>query len=286
MFVALRWVRRTLDGLLVVAIIAVSAVAAMTVFGQIQGGRALILDGGSMEPTLPRGAYVLVLPVRDQVYRVGDVVTVVNPGRTPFTHRVTRLVEIAAGHFLETKGDANPEPEPVVVPYSAIAGRLVFFVPLLGYLAMLLTSPLGLAGFLFVGGFVLSLIWLIEEFEQGNCPICAAAAAAVPATTAPAAAAPMVMVAAAAAGGVALAVAESVTGPVAEEAAAERAALLVGLDGTDQPVADTEARGAESLRHSNGRAIRYRATALAASDAARVEPHADVLPFDDGVQAA
>ncbi len=177
----LRWTRRALDGLLLAAIVGVVAIAAVTVAGQVLGGRALVLAGGSMEPSMPRGSYVLSLPVPADQYQIGDVVTVAAPGLTPYTHRITRLVQLPGGLHVETKGDANPAPEPVVTPVTVLAGRVAFFVPGLGFLAMILASPLGLFGFLMVCGTILACIWLIEELELRDCPACAAVRAAPPA---------------------------------------------------------------------------------------------------------
>jgi signal peptidase I len=171
---ALRWTRRILDGVLIAAIGCVLAIATITVAAQVLGGRSLILAGGSMEPTMPKGSYVLILPVAAGDYAVGDVVTVASAGATPYTHRITRLVSLPSGMYVETKGDANATPEPIVVPVSALAGRVAGSVPVLGYVASILASPIGLVGFLLVCLAVLVVIWLIEEVEEHECAACAA----------------------------------------------------------------------------------------------------------------
>ncbi len=171
----LRWTRRVLDGVLIAAILCVVAIAAITLTAQTLGGRSLILAGGSMEPTMPRGSYVLALPVAPDAYQVGDVVTVASPGTTPYTHRIVRTVSLPSGLHVETKGDANAAPEAVVIPVANLAGRVVMVVPVLGLLASVLSNPVGLAGFLLLCGMVLILIWVIEEIEEHECPACAAA---------------------------------------------------------------------------------------------------------------
>jgi len=106
---------------------------------------------------------------------VGDVVTVHQGGGTPYTHRITRLADLAGVPYVETKGDANAAPDPAIVPTAAIIGRVAASVPLLGYLVMLLTTAAGLAGFLAVCATMLIFVWVIEELEDQRCPACAAA---------------------------------------------------------------------------------------------------------------
>ena len=174
---ALRWGRRALDGLLLVAVVVVIVTAGITVLAPVLGGRALVIGGGSMEPAIPQGALVLALP-SDAPYAVGDVVTVQQGAATPYTHRITRLTELAGVPYVETKGDANAAPDPVIVPTAAIAGRVVIGIPFLGYVSALLATGLGLAAFLALGATALLVSWILEDLEEQRCPACAAATAA------------------------------------------------------------------------------------------------------------
>lgn len=172
---ALRWGRRALDGILLVAIAVVIVTAGITVLAPVLGGRALMIGGGSMEPTIPQGALVLALP-SDTPYAVGDVVTVQQGAAMPYTHRITRLTELAGVPYVETKGDANAEPDPVIVPTAAIAGRVVVSIPFLGFVSALLATGLGLAAFLALGAAALLVSWILEDLDEQRCPACAAAA--------------------------------------------------------------------------------------------------------------
>jgi len=174
---ALRWTRRLLDVLLIAAVLAVVVTAATQLLAPVAGGRAMVIGGGSMEPAIGRGAFVLALPAGAEGYAVGDVVTVQQGGGTPYTHRITRLADLAGVPHVETKGDANAAPDPAIVPTAAIIGRVAISVPLLGYLVMLLATAAGLAGFLAVCATMLILVWVIEELEDQRCPACAAVAA-------------------------------------------------------------------------------------------------------------
>ena len=174
---ALRWTRRTLDALLVVAMLAVALTAGITLLAPVLGGRALVIGGGSMEPTIGRGALVLALPSQADAYAVGDVVTVQQGASTPYTHRIVRLTELAGAPYVETKGDANPQPDPAIVPTAAIIGTIAVSLPLLGYLSLILGTAMGLAGFLAVCATILLLIWVLEDLEEERCAVCATGAA-------------------------------------------------------------------------------------------------------------
>ncbi len=163
---ALRWTRRSLDTLIVATLLVVALAAGITLLAPVLGGRALVIGGGSMEPSIHLGSLVLVLPAPDADYAVGDVVTVGQSGATPYTHRVTRLAEEGGVAYVETKGDANPTADPAIVARSSIVGRVVLAVPLLGVLTTVLGSPLGLAGFLATGAALVLLLWLLEDLEE------------------------------------------------------------------------------------------------------------------------
>ncbi len=173
---ALRWTRRTLDAILLVALVAVALTAGVALLAPATGGRTMVIGGGSMEPTIPKGALILAAPA--EAYRVGDVVAVQQGGSTPYTHRITRLAELDGEPYVETKGDANEAPDPAIIPVGSIIGRVDLSLPLLGYLGLLLGSMPGLVGFVAVGGSLLLASGALEEWENGHCPICAAQAAA------------------------------------------------------------------------------------------------------------
>ena len=171
---ALRLARRTLDAILLVALVAVALTAGVALLAPVTGGRAMVIGGGSMEPTIPKGSLILAAPGGD--YRVGDVVAVQPGTSTPYTHRVTRLAEVDGVSHVETKGDANDGPDPALVPVTSVIGRVDLALPLLGYLGVLLGSTAGLVGFVAVGGSLLLASGALEEWESGRCAACAAGA--------------------------------------------------------------------------------------------------------------
>jgi signal peptidase I len=173
----LRWTRRSLDAALVLAVLSLVVIGGLTLVAPALGARTLVVSGGSMEPTIPRGSYIVAVRQPAARYAVGDIVTVQEAGRTPYTHRIVRLATLDGAPYLETKGDANATADPTIVPVASVVGRVALQLPLLGFLAALLATPLGLFGFLAVSGTLLCLVWLIEDLEAGECPVCAGIAA-------------------------------------------------------------------------------------------------------------
>ncbi|MEM4592901.1 MAG: signal peptidase I [Sulfolobales archaeon] len=92
----------------------------------------LVVTSGSMSPTISVGDLVIVHAVGGYNVEVGDIIAYAMEGRQVVVHRV-----IATGSdWVRTKGDANPDPDPFLVSYRDILGKVVFIVPRVGYLAI------------------------------------------------------------------------------------------------------------------------------------------------------
>lgn len=98
-------------------------------------GSAAVLSG-SMEPTFSKGD---LLVVKDTYkFAKGDIV-VYQEGTYLVVHRVVEI----NGQELITKGDANPvADEPITL--SAIKGKVLFWIPKLGYVVNFLKTPVGI----------------------------------------------------------------------------------------------------------------------------------------------
>jgi signal peptidase len=165
---ATRVLRRTLDGLLVALIAAVLVTILLTrALPLIAGGTTLVVAGASMEPTIPMGSLVFDLPAAADALHPGDVVSIrVGAERAVFTHRVTRIAELADGTYVETRGDANPTVDPALVPVSAVIGRTTLSIPYLGFAVAVLSTVQGVALLFAVAGMLLAGAWLVESFEE------------------------------------------------------------------------------------------------------------------------
>lgn len=95
-------------------------------FVLVPGLASYVVVSPSMEPAIGAGSVVYLVGADE--YDVGDVVTY-DDGRRLVTHRIVDRTE--AGYV--TRGDAN-DGDDETVPSDSIVGRVVFSVPLYGYL--------------------------------------------------------------------------------------------------------------------------------------------------------
>jgi signal peptidase len=98
-----------------------------------------IVRSGSMSPAMPAGALALVVPIAPEDVKVGNIITfklppdptIKNPDVT-VSHRVVD-VQNEEGLYFVTKGDANEEQDPFLLPAANIQGKVIFNIPRLGY---------------------------------------------------------------------------------------------------------------------------------------------------------
>jgi signal peptidase len=159
--------RRFLDALLIALILVVLVGVVLGKLVPLTGRETIVIGGRSMEPTLPLGAAVVNGRVDPATLAAGQIVSLkAGPQNTLYTHRIVAVVDQADGRWVRTKGDANPEEDPTLVPASAIVGRTELIIPLAGYLIALLSMP---AGVMFIIGLAASLLagaWLLESVES------------------------------------------------------------------------------------------------------------------------
>jgi signal peptidase len=163
---ATRWLRRIIDVVLIALIIVVLATVAVGKLVPLTGRQSIIIGGASMEPAIHIGSAVIVSPVDASVLDVGDVVSMqVDAARTTFTHRIITVVDRPDGRWIRTQGDANPSPDPTLVPATAVIGRVDASIPYMGYLLALLSLPVGVLFVLGLAGTLLAVAWLLESLE-------------------------------------------------------------------------------------------------------------------------
>ncbi|MDO8716313.1 MAG: signal peptidase I [Dehalococcoidales bacterium] len=120
------------------------------------GWRVDGLRSGSMAPVLNTGDMVVTRPVSPEAVEVGDIIIFrsVDKRDNLISHRVVSI-EINSPLSFRTKGDANENPDPFVVPAGNLVGELAFHAPLLGYAVLGLQTPLGLMASLVIPGVVI-----------------------------------------------------------------------------------------------------------------------------------
>jgi signal peptidase len=163
--------RRIVDlGLIVLVFVALLGIA-LGKGAPLVGRQSIVIGGGSMEPSVGLGAAIVVRPVAAAELAVGDIVTMqVGEARTTFTHRIVAVADRADGRWIRTKGDANAEPDPTLVPATDVIGRVEFVIPLAGYLLALLSLPMGVMFVIGLAATLLAMAWLLESLELDQRP--------------------------------------------------------------------------------------------------------------------
>jgi len=161
-----RRITRAMLGLVLLALlIAVVAAAGFARLVPAMGHPVLIIRSGSMAPTIPIGAVVVLSPGPGGV-QPGDVVAMRLDNGAVFTHRVTRLASLLGVPYIETKGDANPEIDPALTPLDHVIGRVAVSLPIVGYLMAGLSTPTGIASALLAAIALLAALWFLDEDDE------------------------------------------------------------------------------------------------------------------------
>lgn len=128
----------------------------------LSGNRqSLVVLSGSMEPTIKVGSLIFTSSVDPTSLVKDDIITFLRDGTggTPVTHRITEVSE--DGSFV-TKGDANDSADGETVLPSEVQGKLVFAVPLLGYVVNFAKTPKGL----FILVILPAILIIIDELKN------------------------------------------------------------------------------------------------------------------------
>ncbi len=124
---------------------------------------------GSMEPKLPVGSLVYVKAASFEDLKEKDIIAF-DKGATVITHRIVSINE--SDMLITTKGDANDANDFTPVPYQDVIGKVVFHIPVYGFIAAFISSILGKVCFvcLLVLGVVMSGLSgiKIEKNKKGN----------------------------------------------------------------------------------------------------------------------
>lgn len=121
---------------------------------------------GSMSPTLDIGSAVVSRPADPQNIELGDIIIYRSPVNGKLTtHRVVGIEENKTP-FFQTKGDANEKSDPYMVPSSNIEGKVIFNVPLLGYIANFVKTPLGFILMLGLPGMIIIVVEMRKMWAE------------------------------------------------------------------------------------------------------------------------
>jgi signal peptidase len=144
------------------------AAAVFTFLAPHFGWRVDAVFSGSMEPQLKTGGVVLTRPVEAGDIKVGDIITFHSPLHEQLiSHRVISVEDGSPLNF-QTKGDANEDADPFVVPAQSVVGEICFHMPYLGYAAQFIKTPLGLLLTLCLPGLVIIVMEMVSIWRVLN----------------------------------------------------------------------------------------------------------------------
>jgi signal peptidase I len=129
-----------------VALCALAAVLASVTAPRLLGCQTMVIRSGSMGTAVPVGSVAVGCPRSAAQIRVGDVILLRDPardGHLPVLHRVTSIQRHAGSQVVQTKGDANPHPDPHrrTLDDQVVVHR--YAVPYAGYVLGYGSTPAG-----------------------------------------------------------------------------------------------------------------------------------------------
>ena len=141
-------------------------VALFTLLAPRFGWRVDTVLSGSMEPKLGVGSLAVTHPVTAQEILPGDIITFRSPLSGKLTsHRVAALVQTAPYTF-RTKGDANEDMDPFIVPMANVIGKVSFHIPYLGYVTQFVKTRWGTLVTLFVPGLIIIVMEVLNIWQE------------------------------------------------------------------------------------------------------------------------
>ena len=155
--------------ILILSVLIYSSVkSVITKKASVLGYQSYIVMSGSMGPTFDTGSLIIVKPAKAAAIKERDIITFsskVSPDDLT-THRVVKIIKGNEISFT-TRGDANQTDDPNPVYESQLVGRVVLYIPYLGYLMRFLRTPYGLITLAFAG-FVIILISEIKTKKNNK----------------------------------------------------------------------------------------------------------------------
>jgi len=133
-----RMIRLILGLILILMLLVALSIAVPNAFGT----KTMVVQSGSLEPAMPAGSLVFVVPAAKKDIQVGDVISYsINERITVLTYRVIAVDE--QGRF-GVKDEMNPAVNVHPVPYDNVLGVVRFSVPFAGYVMDYIKTQHGL----------------------------------------------------------------------------------------------------------------------------------------------
>jgi len=160
-------------GILLTSFVAVVIVMSITISLGPRIGRYRILTvlSSSMAPKIPKGSLIVVHSIPLQSIQVGDVLTFWTPGVSSIleTHRVSKILKPGLQPIVQTKGDANSQPDPWSIRLLTEPGwKLSLTLPGAGYIFQQLRTPVIQFFTIAMAPVALAIIWLRDIWRPNE----------------------------------------------------------------------------------------------------------------------
>ena len=124
------------------------------------GYKQYIVMTGSMQPSYNIGDLIFEKEIAKEDIKLNDVITYsLESGQDTVTHRVIDIIEENGETYYQFKGDNNNSPDPDLVTYEQIQGKVIYKIDRLGSL---------IAEFVSGTGVILILIIFILSYMKTN----------------------------------------------------------------------------------------------------------------------
>ena len=162
-----RWLRKFLRVLADVMFILLAGIVLDTYLPGVIGFKSYWVISASMETEYQVGCLVYVKQDDVDSINTGDVITFHISENNLVTHRVVEKDSIRGGFI--TKGDANEVNDGGLVTYDSVVGKVMFDIPMLGYVSSFMSSLYGKCVVIGVLIVMMALEILYNRMEKMNC---------------------------------------------------------------------------------------------------------------------
>jgi len=126
------------------------------------------VQSGSMEPSISTGSLIIIKPM--ETYAKEDIINITEPAdpKVSVTHRIIDIEETDDGIYYITKGDANESADTEKRSAQNVTGKVIFSIPLLGYLLAFAKTGAGLIVFIIIPALIVIVRELISIKEEAK----------------------------------------------------------------------------------------------------------------------
>lgn len=143
----------------------VMAIALFLIIIRILGYKPYAIISTSMSPNYKQGDVVYTRHIEFNDLEKGDTITFI--ARSDSIYVTHRVIDIDRDEeLIYTKGDNNLQADMAPVKYSDVLGKVVFKIPLIGYVSTLFMTSVG--KYIYVAAIIILLVLLLIPKKQGE----------------------------------------------------------------------------------------------------------------------